>query len=471
MNSRRKVNGGDSPGGATLSRRGMLAAGGIAVVGGLSGCIGRLASTVTNTTSSPAAAFAGERTEQFRQLTPKVSRLAPKIQGGAGGLRGEVELEGWVTSTAVVAANYNNTRSNRSSIAAPDLDVTDEEWKEIQRYLADEPIIAERFTVSLPDAAVPGGNGSISDAVTPRRLLDYLAGRGQGSGRVYSWGDSDSDGDGLGDCDDTQDPVAPGEVCGRTDHLRAALSAPAETDESLVLFRGNDGSATLLSTPTQGGPTVVWPAGAAATTSAMTWDSAERTELTQPPIIVDAPGDTAEANAAKVTVQPPGCPVPFPAVLYVGRAESDGQIIYWGGWIIDDAALFENSVTMLTLGGPTPVFGIGLADFNGDGLEDLVVAAYERAGRSRGRLRYKARGAAPAAGTPGELTETGVLSADARRAYDAYRENFPTDGGSDREAVCTHLALDAPLLHLTDADGASNEVKFKAGAELSGQVN
>jgi len=37
--------------------------------------------------------------------------------------------------------------------------------------------------------------------------------------------------------------------------------------------------------------------------------------------------------------------------------------------------------------------------------------------------------------------------------------------------VVTHCPLDAPVLHLVSAESASNEVKFKAGAELSKSVN
>lgn len=37
--------------------------------------------------------------------------------------------------------------------------------------------------------------------------------------------------------------------------------------------------------------------------------------------------------------------------------------------------------------------------------------------------------------------------------------------------VLTHLALDASVLHLSNAADASNEVKFEAGAELSKAVN
>jgi hypothetical protein len=49
-----------------------------------------------------------------------------------------------------------------------------------------------------------------------------------------------------------------------------------------------------------------------------------------------------------------------------------------------------------------------------------------------------------------------------------------TSGGTqetDGEPTITHLSLDAPVVHPVNAGEASNEVKFKTGAELSGQVN
>jgi hypothetical protein len=55
---------------ATISRRKLLAVSGAIAVGGLSGCLSRVASSVTNTGASPAAAFAGERTEQFTLREP-----------------------------------------------------------------------------------------------------------------------------------------------------------------------------------------------------------------------------------------------------------------------------------------------------------------------------------------------------------------------------------------------------------------
>jgi hypothetical protein len=75
------------------------------------------------------------------------------------------------------------------------------------------------------------------------------------------------------------------------------------------------------------------------------------------------------------------------------------------GWIIDDAALYENSTTMLSMAGPTQVVGIECCfdyDSAGDRFGDLVKRSVsdERA----------LRGARLDSGTVEELVNTGVLS-------------------------------------------------------------
>ena len=111
---------------ATTTKRALLTASGAVAIGALSGCLSQVASSVTDTESSPAAVLAGadwnddetEVTLTFEDellQEPHVSRLTPTLAG-------RVELEGWVTSTALVAANYNNTRSNKAGIRAPDGD-------------------------------------------------------------------------------------------------------------------------------------------------------------------------------------------------------------------------------------------------------------------------------------------------------------------------------------------------------------
>ncbi|QKG94172.1 hypothetical protein HPS36_11685 [Halorubrum salinarum] len=157
-------------------------------------------------------------------------------------------------------------------------------------------------------------------------------------------------------------------------------------------------------------------------------------------------------------VQPPECPHPFPALLYVQQYRNDDQLIYTGGWIIDDAALYERAVTVLTMREATAVVGIDLDDVDSDSDGDGILDALERASRGTpGALRYNARGAQIISGSVELLAEAGVLS------------RGTVDG--DEYGFVTTIDMTAPILHLANAGSASNEVKFKAGAELSGQVN
>lgn len=371
---------------ATVSRRKLLAVSGVAAVGGLGGCLSRVASAVTNTGASPAAAFAGERTEQFTLSDPRVSRLTPTLSAGSRGVSGGIDLEGWVTSSSVVATNYNNTRSNRSTIASPDSAVTDEERERIHRYLAGEAVVAERFTVCLPDAEVPGGNGSIVETVTPKRFIDYVTGQTDTGGRVYSWGDADSDGDGIGDCDDREESGSPGAVCGRTEHLLAAISGPTATGGRLEVVRASDGTLLVVNSPPEvesGRPIALIAAeggadGPESSTEAIYqariedagWSGSSDGGGKSSPFIF-------ETLVSQVLVQPPGCPHAFPALLFVGRGVSDGQLVYSGGWVIDDAALYEESMTVLSMADAARIIGIDFGDLDadGDGLDDAVERA------------------------------------------------------------------------------------------------
>jgi hypothetical protein len=169
-------------------------------------------------------------------------------------------------------------------------------------------------------------------------------------------------------------------------------------------------------------------------------------------------------------VQPPRCPEPFPALLYVQRCESNDQLVYTGGWVIDDSSLYEDSVTVLSMAGPTRVVGIECCfDYDSDreGFGDLVKRSVsdERA----------LRGARLDSGTVEEFVkrEDEGLADD---ILDVITSRGGETRGDDGEAgenyrFVTHVAVDAPVLHLVNAASASEEVKFKAGAELSKSVN
>ncbi|QSG04386.1 hypothetical protein HSR121_0025 [Halapricum desulfuricans] len=640
MNSRRRDSHADSIRHAITSRRALLTASGTIAIGALSGCLGQVASTVTNTGSSPAAVFAGmdwndddtEVTLTFEDELrgkPHVARLTPTLAG-------RVELEGWVTSSAVMAQDYNSSRSNKQqaraadedsdsdgvdddvrgedynsprsnrSIAGPsdiiddDMDEDDEtfrrvsrldaqleeattaaataiskrsartgrnpetekeiteslsdmeavlaemravlercsdescvaalanvtdreadvvraqeyardgEWEafgldgggdendilvgdyllppvefdssglfnpgeqaELFRYLEQKPVVAERFAVCLPDAEVPGGNGSIEDAVTPERLFSYLTGRSDGEGNVYAWGKNQygsSGPDESGDCDDDDSTVSPGAVCGETPHFVAEMTGPVATGGGLVAERAADGHIVVMNSPPSA------EAGTSVVVCPVEGEPFEPEGLDAwgkraggPPATMDAQGRIVDLTVAQVMVQPPGCPEPVPALMYVGRGRSDGQLIYSGGWIIDDAALYESSTTVLSMAGAAQVVGIECCfDYSadGDGLSDFVA----RAGLSE-RAR---RGARMDSGTVDELVKAGVFSADSFDPEDPMVSDFlrsRSGGGGGGRVALTHVAMDAPVLHLVNAASASDEVKFKTGAELSKSVN
>ena len=625
MSAQRQVNKTNGAGGTAISRRNMLAAGGIVVFGGLSGCLSRVASAATNTGASPAAVFAGKSSDDDVTTLgePRVSRLAPTIAAGSGSLSGEVELEGWVTSLSVMAqnhnssrsnrssgiqapdgdddsdgdgvgdgtegsrANYNNTRSNRSTIARPPdiledeleeddetfrvvsrldtelLEATETAWRSISkrsartgrnpeldrevsaalesmaatlsmmreelvkcpdgvckvalenvedreedveralrnvetgeweafgnpdgdealfagdyllpapafdpsgrfspaeragmyRYFDGKVMAGERFTVCLPDAELPGGNGNIREAVTPQRFIDYITGGEDGDEYgdilidgvplVFDFGAA-PDADGGSPCAVTDD----GQVVCWSPHLSAAISEPTSTGGSLEVIRGDEMTVLVSDkgTPTPPGlEKVCERIGADGSCGEGVW--------TRPSL----PSSGSGVSVFQVMVQPPECPHPFPALLYVQQCRNDDQLIYTGGWIIDDAALYERATTVLTMTGPTEVVGIDPdhldSDSDGDGILETIERASRRR-RSRGFVRYNARGARIDSGSVESLIEAGVLS------------RGTVDG--DEYGFVTNIDVTTPILHLTNAGSASNEVKFKAGAELSGQVN
>ena len=442
----------------TVTRRRFLAAGTLVTIGGLAGCVSRAASMVTNTGSSPAAVFAGSSMERSVGSSgePHVARLTPTLSG-------DVELEGWVTSSAVMAQDYNSSRSNKPRTRAADEDadgdgVSDaDETDELLAYLGGNPIVAERFTVCLPDATVPGGNGSIREAVTPERLIDYLTGQSDGGGRVYSWGTPKSgpgDPDTSTDCDDEDPGNYPGAVCGTTPHFVADVTGPTATGGSLEVVRGEDGIGAVMSRPPEDGTGPMEVCAAVADDDPCGPGVWART--TQP-------SSGSGVSVYQVLVQPPACPHPFPALLYVQQRRSDDQLVYTGGWVIDEAALYENSATVLSMAGPTRVvpveFGEWDPDSDGDGLGDLVERSV-----SSPRAR---RGARMDSGTVEELVEDGVFSES--EGNDILVRKRPGKRKYDIELA--HVSVDAPVLHLVGASRASQDVKFKAGAELSKAVN
>jgi hypothetical protein len=638
MSSRRRDSCADGVRRATTSRRALLTASGAVAIGALSGCLDRVASSATNTTATPAAVFAGAGPHWNDDETtvgvsvpsdePHVSRLTPTLEAGSGVLSGEVELEGWVTSTALVAPNYNNSRSDKSKIRAgdgdadadgvgdgvrgedyntprsnrsivrpsdffgDDVDESDEtfrvvsrldaqlqeattaaataiskrsartgrnpetgkeitasldemaavlaemraelggcsdgpcvaaltnvadreadvrrareyaengEWEAfgmtdgggddilvgdyllpplafdpaglfsadeqaaLFRYLDGETTAGERFTVCIPDAEVPGGNGRLRDEVTPQRFIDYMTGRtagGGSGGSVYAWGNAETvAGDETGDCDDEDESVRPGDVCG-SPHLSAAVSGPTATVGGLRSARGSDGTVVVVNDPPQaeGGTSILAVPAEGGVSELDGLDEWERGADGVPVVI----GSQGRLLVSQVMVQPPGCPHPFPGLMYVSRGVSDGQLVHSGGWVIDDGALYADSVTVLTMESAARIVGVDFDDLesDGDGLADVMARQQLDARTRQGARLYSA---------PFHAFIGYMLSEGGREGADALLRKRP---GRTRENVGTvrmsHLVMDVPTLHLVNAGRASTDVKFKTGAELSKIVN
>lgn len=645
MNSRRRDSHADSVTRAIISRRKLLAVSGAVAVGGLSGCLSRVASSVTNTGASPAAPFAGvgAYTGPSPTSEPTVYKLTPTASAGSGLLSGEVELEAWVTSTALGAidlegeatytgdatdtarANYNNTRSNRANIRGPgdtdsdgdgvddglgdrdyndplgaalDLENTllsqtteaasiskrsartgrgknskeideyfdnmmstineiqetlescsddvcvtvrehaegrkkltqqaathvdngewdhaaealheiqgiverdiellekslqdtsehvletpplqdltgasDEDIAALYEYLAGEPVLSEQFTITVPDASLPGSDVAVGDELTPRRIIEYVTGRADTDGKVYAWGDNKVENGGG-----NTSPIYEGDAVGGENALyrdRGLMSddnSLYNSDTFLSAVSGPVDTGIHLESHVVEGRVTVRPVN----------DPPQATETT-PALAVSADGSSSEpadfdkwgpgvggneygqlghSLVCPIMAAPPECPSPFPALLYVRRCKHADQYIYTGGWVIDDGSLYENSITLVAVGEPTAVIGVGAGDLDGDGYGDVMARHLSGERERRGaRLFDGAVSDAVAEGLLSEAEGEEIISGGAGRAT---RQEEGT--AADVPVVITQQGR---LVHFTGAS-ASDDVKFKAGSELSESVN
>jgi hypothetical protein len=349
-----------------------------------------------------------------------------------------------------------------------------EEIGTLYEYLAGEPILSEQFTVTVPDARLSGGGNDIiiGDYILPRHVIEYVTGRADTDGELYAWGDNERasnsspvyEGDAVGgesaihrgslvdSSGDDESPLYDPDVC------RSALSGPVDTGIHLETS-GNNGTITVHVKNDPPRTTETTPALAVSADGSSTG-----------PADFDEWGPESGESATTSTlvcpimVAPPDCPTPFPALLYVRRCKHADQYIYTGGWVIDDGSLYENSVTLLNVEGPTEVIGVGAGDLDGDGYGD-VMARHLSGDRER-------RGARLFDGTVSDAIAEGMLSEE--QGNDGVVRKKPgrttrqEDGADDGVPVV--IAQQGRLVHLTEIN-ASETVKFKAGAELSKSVN
>jgi hypothetical protein len=328
--------------------------------------------------------------------------------------------------------------------------------EELSAHLDSEATIGERFVVCLPDADLPGDGGSLAAELTPERVLEYFTGERE----------ADS-------CVETD----------RTVSVHRDLSC--RTLLGTQLTRQSQRAVVAVETAESGVVTGASPAAEGAAEKLLVADdgtvSARGT--------VSSWGKERSAGGASVSptlvcpvaATPSDCPCPMPALLYLRRIRHDDQLLFAGGWLLDDGALYEDAATLLAADGPPLVAGVALDDIDEGGVKlaatgnDRVVR--KRPGRTKfGNITLSTPYDSSAEHLPAKMPP---VCRDGHQSYWTVqsRAGLARGGGdcddSDDTARPATLvtALDCPILHLVGAAEASNEVKFKAGAELSKAVN
>jgi hypothetical protein len=338
--------------------------------------------------------------------------------------------------------------------------------EDLYEYLGGEATIGEDFVVCVPDAQVRNGGPSVAAELTPQRVVEYFL------------GEKDAEG-----CSTNDRAVSIHRDLSCRNVLSARLEEPYKKTRGVIGFV-NEGGESVVVTAGPRGPALRLPSG---TTAAEGMIKVERVEGSVSVSAVESMrdwGKEIQIAAAKVSptlvcpvaATPADCPCPMPGLFYVYRVRHDEQLLFVGGWRMDEGALYRDSATLLVSEGPAEVGAVSLEAVEGeyqDG-DDLILR--KRPERAKyGNITLSKRdydtdtdafpegmGAACGDGEP-YCWDVQSVTARARRAIGTA---CPEEGHR-----CVVSALDAPLLHLSGATELSNEVKFKTGAELSKAVN
>ncbi len=347
---------------------------------------------------------------------------------------------------------------------------TDDEIHGLYAYLDGEPILSERCVITLPDARAPQGGPSIESLITPRHVIEFITGRADADGELYSWGrdryelaasdDDDGDDTAADACSEHTGTLSSDEqlYCWGGPLSATGISGPLNTYGSLDVLTSDAGVAviTVVNDPPRAGDerSTIGVTSAGEPTDVETLDDWGRER---------GPASSTSTVVCQVLVQPSGCPCPFPALLHVQRNTNNDQYLYSCGWVIDESCLYENSITALTM-----------HRGRGGGAGKVVVTDLPLP--SSGALReadirrvlpddVSPIGAQMFSGPLADAVDLGVIP-DAELAR-AVMQAVSSDG----EVYCSCYPFDGQCLHLVADGSTSNTVTFKAGSELSKSVN
>ena len=480
-----------------ITRRTMLAAGGAAVLGGLAGCsavdglIDRGAQQLVGTTASAPAAFYPGQAPPNQDPDSDGDGLAFSLAGTTEGLEvpatvradsREIDLEGWSTSAQQKAKGPGYRRKAlagrpprnrpRTQSADDDTDTETADDDALREYLENEPTIGERFVVCLPDAKLPGDRGSLAEELTLDRVLAYFAPSREPDGVRAPFHDQygsqgiEYDDDG---CLQPDGSVSLHEDIACQNILSAELDTYRTAGRGIV-GHGMEGGAVVSGAPTSA--EIIGTRVFLATDVTGEIILGEDRDMVMPGDNVEYGngGSGSQTLVCPVAATPVDAPTALPGLFYVRRVIHDDQIILAGGWILDEGALFEESVTLLFDEGPTEVASVTPDDIESDEYGDRIVEQF-----ARDRSRF---GSALASGTPESVADSGMMPGPLGGIIEGDNDEGMADGGGGEVDILgmgaeklTVAALDAPLVHLANAAETDNDVKFKAGAELSKAVN
>jgi hypothetical protein len=330
--------------------------------------------------------------------------------------------------------------------------------EELYEYLDGDATIGEDFVVSVPDSAVRNGGPSVDEELTPRRVMAYFL------------GEKDADG-----CSTSDRAVKIHRDLGCRNVLSARLEERKAKTRGVAGFVNEDGSVVVT-----GGAV-----GAGAEQMLKLEDTEDGVRPTNDPPM-DSWGRETEIGAAVVSptlvcpvaATPEGCPCPMPGLFYVCRVRHENQLLFVGGWRMDEGALYRDAATLLIYQGVREVGLVSPEAARSDYQDGDDLTLRKRPGRTKyGNITLATQDydvdddndslpSGMEASCGGEEPYCWDVQSFSARAYKTVGASCPEGGNR-----CLISALDSPVLHLGGATELSNDVKFKAGAELSKAVN
>ncbi|MFC7323551.1 hypothetical protein ACFQMF_03025 [Halorubrum rutilum] len=355
-------------------------------------------------------------------------------------------------------------------------------------YLRGTPTVGERFAVCLPDASLPGDLGSLAGELTPGRVLSYFAASHEEGGRHTPFHNKyrpqfgiEYDDDG---CIQIDGPVSLHRDLACQTILSAELDTYRTENRGIVGY-STEGGAVVSGAPASADADgkCVFVASDGTLREPETLDSWGEIILGEDRDMV-MPGDgdvsVSPTLVCPVAVTPADCPCPLPGLFYVRRIVRDDQLVFAGGWILDEGALYEDSVTLLFDEGPTEIASVTPDDIASDDFDDRIVEGF-----SRDRSRYgSAIGSARVQGT--EMNKAELIEAMASHALtqtDKGRKGLNAvnvkilgrqgdDDGDEGPTYASATAVDAPLVHLAGDGALSVEEKLASTGRIeTGVIN